>query len=110
MLLAHSGFNLRELMALNRTNLQLWISKLNHFKISMLFSNKLDSFSSDMSAGQMLSKWVEVPSHIMHNPTERDSLILHYQRGGLLPINQPATLALDSINLIVVDTEFRSQL
>jgi len=65
--------------------------------------------NSDMSGGQMLSKWVEVPSHIMHNPTERTSLILHYQRGGLIPINQPRTLAVDAVNLLVVDTEFKSQ-
>lgn len=57
----------------------------------------------------MLSKWVEVPSNIMHDPSERTSLILHYQRGGLLPINQPRTLALDAINLLVINTEFQSQ-
>lgn len=62
-----------------------------------------------MSAGQMLSKWVEVPSSIMHNPSERNPLILHYQRGGLVPINQPRTLAMDAINLLVVDTKFQSQ-
>ncbi len=62
-----------------------------------------------MSAGQMLSKWVEVPSFIMHNPTERTSLVLHYQRGGLIPVNQPRTLAIDAVNLLVVDTEFRTQ-
>lgn len=62
--------------------------------------------SSGMSGGQVLSKWVEVPSHIMRNTTEKDSLILHYTRGGLL---QPATLSFDSINLLVVDTQLRTQ-
>jgi pancreatic triacylglycerol lipase len=65
--------------------------------------------NSDMNAGQMMSKWVEVPSHIMHTPNEQVSLILHYQRGGLLPINQPKTLAIDGVNLLVVDTAFQSQ-
>jgi len=64
--------------------------------------------NADIGAGSMLSKWANIPSHILSDPATRSSLVLHYQRGGLLPGNQPRTLQIASINVLAVDSDFGS--
>jgi len=64
--------------------------------------------NADIGAGSMLTKWANIPSHILSDPAARSSLILHYQRGGLLPGNQPRTLQIASINVLTVDSDFAS--
>jgi hypothetical protein len=78
-------------------------TKLPHFLLHYSFM-QLD-YSAKFSGGQILSVWAEVPSYILSDPSKRQNLILNYKRGGLLPGTQPDTLALDAVNLLVVDSE-----
>ncbi|CAL8102122.1 unnamed protein product [Orchesella dallaii] len=58
--------------------------------------------NSRITPGQLLNMWVEVPQYILRTPDEKNSLILRYTRGGLLPGNQAPTLALDEVDLVVI--------
>lgn len=65
-------------------------------------SSKFSVVDGTITSGLILNKWLEVSSKILLSSDERPSLILHYKRGGLLPIGEPKYLSLDGINLYVV--------
>jgi len=65
-------------------------------------SPKFTVVDGTITNGLILNKWIEVSSKVLLSSTERPSLILHYTRGGLLPIGEPKYLSLDGINLYVV--------
>jgi hypothetical protein len=65
-------------------------------------SSKFTIEDGPISNGQILYKWIELPSKVLLG-SERPTLILHYTRGGLLPITQPKLLALESVSLYVLN-------
>jgi hypothetical protein len=72
-------------------------------------SSKFTIADGSISSGQLLNKWVEVPSGVLSSATERPTIILNYKRGGLLPTTQPKYLTLDSLVLYVLDENLQLQ-